>query len=77
MYDHTDIIICSIARSQRSRDDGENIFLLKYKTIKFYQWIIIIIIIIINGIYKAPFKGPKVAVHGGQTNRCHVGVNLF
>ena len=28
----------------------------------------LLIIIIINGIYKAPFTGPKVAVHGGQTN---------
>ena len=28
-----------------------------------------IIIIIINGIYKAPFTGPKVAVHGGQTKQ--------
>ena len=31
--------------------------------------IIIIIIIIINDIYIAPFKGPKVAVHGGQTKQ--------
>ena len=31
----------------------------------------LIIIIIINDIYIAPFKGPKAAVHGGQnkTNR--------
>ena len=28
-----------------------------------------VLIIIINGIYKAPFTGPKVAVHGGQTKQ--------